>query len=125
MIRGAHGGIITGFLFRMVIIFALLGVAVYEAGAIIVAKVAVDGVSMDAAREAALEYSDSSGSTSKARRACERLARASGAECVRVRVEQGLVRVRVRKNAPTLIVHRIGVLRPHTEAEAEHAARIP
>lgn len=125
MIGGARGGIITGFLLRMVIVFALLGIAVYEAGAIIVAKVAVDGVSMDAAREAALEYGDSSGSTSKAKRACERLARTSGAECVRVRVDDGVVRVRVRKDASTLIVHRIGALRPHTEAEAEHAARIP
>jgi hypothetical protein len=120
-----RGGIITGLLFRAVLIFAVLGISVYEAGAIIVTKVAADDVAQKAAREAAIGYSGSAGSSTKAKRECVRMAERSGATCEDVRVSRGSVTVRVSKRAPTLIVHRFGPFRAHTIATAEGRSTIP
>lgn len=123
--RDEHGGIITGFLLRMVILFALLGVTIYEAGAVIVSKVAVEGIANDAAREAAVRYDQTSGSTNKAKRECERLAARADAECVSLKIQDGFVRTTVRKEASTLIIHRIAGLSRHTVAEGSGLAKIP
>lgn len=125
MSRLERGGIITGFLIRTVIIFAIAGLALYEAGAIIVAKVAVDGISIDAAKEAAITYDDTDGSTTKARKRCKEMAAISGAECIEFRVVGDYVEVTVRKTAPTVIAHRIGPLKDQTIAQATHRSRIP
>jgi hypothetical protein len=119
-----RGGIIGGFLIKIVILFAILGLCLFEAGSIIVARVAVDGISIDAAKEAAISYGDE-GSTTKAKRACEDLAERAGAECVSVKIRDGFVYVRVRKDASTLVVHSIGPLKKFTVAVAEHGYKIP
>jgi hypothetical protein len=123
--RGERGGIITGFFFRMILMFAILGLAVFEAGAIIVTHVAVDGIATDAAREAAVTYDRSAGSIRLARAECERLAERASAVCVKLTVADGAVRALVRKEASTLIIHRIGPLQRFTVAEANHFAPIP
>ena len=120
-----RGGIITGFLLRMVVVFAVLGLLVYEAGAIIVANVAVDGIAQDAAREAALHYDGSGGSQDVAERECRQLARRAGAVCVDLTVRSGIVTVVVRKQASTLLSQRIGALRSFTRPTAERSAPIP
>lgn len=122
---GQRGGIITGFLFRMVIVFAVLGLVVFEAGAVIVANVAVDGIARDAAREAALRYDGSPGSADIAERECKQLAKRAGAVCLDLTVRSGFVTATVRKQASTLIAHKIGAVRSFTRPVAEHSAPIP
>lgn len=118
-----RGGIITGFLIRTVIVFAVLGLCVYEAGAIIVTTVAADQVAREAAREAAVGYA-ATGSTAKAKRECVQTAKRSGATCESLTVDDGHAVARVRKEAPTVIADRIGFLRRFTVSTAEARARI-
>lgn len=123
--RSARGDIILGWLFKVVAFLALLGVPVFEAGAIVVARVQVDGIAANAADDAALEFG-SSGSTAKAQSAAERIARVSGAEIVAFTVyrEQDIVRVRVRKVARTFFLQRIAATRKYTVATSTHDGTI-
>ena len=120
-----RGGIIGGFIIKMAFLFALVGVMLYEAGAIIVARVSVDGIAIDASKEAALTYDQTDGSLKDARRECNRLARAAGADCIELEVRDGVAYATIRKQAPTLFAHRIGGLKRFAVAETEQGAAVP
>lgn len=119
-----RGGIISGFLVRMVFLFAFAGILLYEAGAVLVARVSVDGLSIDAAREAALTY-ERTADVKRARSECVRLARRSGAECIQLEIRDGFAYATIRKEPPTLFAHRVGALERWTIANSTHRAPIP
>jgi len=122
-VTSERGGIITGWLFRLLFLFAVAGLCLFEAGAIIVNKVQTDSIAIDAAGAAADEY-DRIGSSSKAKRECASVAEGRGATCVSLKVSGGRLTVVVVRDAPTLVTHLIGPLEDQTVATAEHSAPV-
>lgn len=124
-VRGEHGGILIGWIVKLLVSLALVGLALFETGAVIVSKVVVDRISIDAAQEAALEYGNH-GSREKARDVAEAFAVRNGAEVVGFKVLDGGKRIEVtlRKVASTLLVQRIGPLEKFATAEATNTAPV-
>src|SRR6266480_507186 len=110
--KGARGGIVLGWFFKILILLALLAVVSFETGAIIVAKVTADRVAIDAASEAGQEYS-ATGSLDKARAAADQVAAKDGATVTDCHVvgDGRYVSVTVHKKASTFIVQHIGFLK--------------
>jgi hypothetical protein len=105
-----RGGIITGWLLKLVISLAIFGLVAFEAGAIVVAKVTIEDIAGDAVGAAAHEYGTTK-SQDAAEKAAREVAESKGAvlEAFSV-VENGrAVVVTVSKPAKTLFLHRIGV----------------
>lgn len=105
-----RGGIITGWLLKLVLSLAIFGLVAFEAGAIVVAKVTIEDIAGDAVAAAAQEYR-SSQNQDAAEKAAREVAESKGAvlEAFSV-VENGkAVVVTLSKPAKTLFVHRIGV----------------
>ncbi len=121
-----RGGIVTGWLLKIVVSLAVLGFSVFEAGSVIFAKVSVERIAKETAEGAALEYGRTS-SSAKTQEVAERIAERQEAEVVgKIEVFRDLdqVRVTVRKTANTILLSRIGFLRDLTEHTATHNARI-
>lgn len=109
MMTSERGGIITGWLLKLVLSIAIFGLVAFEAGAIVVAKVTIEDIAGDAVAAAAQEYSSASDANA-AEKAAREIAEAKGAvlEAFSV-VENGkAVVVTVSKPAKTLFLHRIG-----------------
>lgn len=123
--RSERGGIVTGWLFKLVLSFAIIGLVVYEAGAVVLSRVQVDQIAIDAAREAGFSYGKD-GSTAKAEKTAVAFAARSGADVVDFRIDRQneTVTVTIRKDASTLIIHRIGPFERFTKAEATQRGRI-
>jgi hypothetical protein len=124
-LRSDRGGIVTGWLLKLVLSFAILGLVVYEAGAVVLSRVQVDQIAIDAARDAGFSYGKD-GSTAKAEQTAAAHAARNGAAVVDFRVDRQneTVTVTVRKNASTLVIHRLGFLEGLTEAETTQRGRI-
>lgn len=106
-----RGGIITGFFLKLVVGLALLGIVLFEAGAVIAAKVQVDGVAVTAAQDAAAQYGKDQNIDS-ARAVAAQDCTTSGATLVSIDVSSdgGIVTVTVRKIAKTFLIQHIGPL---------------
>jgi hypothetical protein len=105
-----RGGIITGWLLKLVVSLAIFGLVAFEAGAIVVAKVTIEDIAGDAVAAAAHEYGTTKNQDA-AEKAAREVAESKGAvlEAFSV-VENGkAVVVTLSKPAKTLFVHRIGV----------------
>jgi len=102
-------GIITGWLLKLVVSLAVVGVCAFEAGAIIVARVTVDSVASDAAGEAAAVYARTS-SLEEARSAALDYVHTHGGSLTgfTISTDGRSVYVTVEKRAKTLFLHRIG-----------------
>ena len=106
-----RGGIITGWLLKLVLSLAIFGLVAFEAGAIVVAKVTIEDIAGDAVGAAAEEYSATK-NQDEAEKAAREVAESKGAvlEAFSV-VEAGkAVVVTLSKPAKTLFIHRIGVI---------------
>jgi len=121
--RAERGGILIGWIVKLMLSFVLVGFVLFETGAVIVSKVVADRVSIDAANEAALSYGKD-GSREKARKVAEAFAAKNGAtvEAFEVYDDGKRVRVTVSKEATTLLVKRIGPLKRWAVAEATNSA---
>jgi hypothetical protein len=120
-----HGGIVIGWLIKILLSLAVLGFVVFEAGAVIVAKVTADRVAIDAADEAGQVY-ESTGSSAKAQEAAKHIAARDQADLIRFRLlyDGKFVEVTVRKRASSVLVQRIGFLRKFSTAEATHSGQV-
>lgn len=120
-----RGGIIIGGLMKIAIFFAVAGFLVFQAGAVVVAKVQVDGIAADAASDAASEY-DHSGSELKAREVAEHTAEIGGAYLTGFTVlgDRNVVRVTVAKRAKAFVLERIGPLKKYAVETATHESTI-
>lgn len=121
-----QGGIITGFILRI-----LLGLAVtiglfYEGGAVIFSKVQADSIAVEASAKAAEEFGRS-GSTAKATEVAEEITKRRGAELITLEVLEGEVELSatVRVRAKTLVFHRFDATRRFTVSKATHKGRVP
>jgi hypothetical protein len=112
-------GIIIGWFVKILLSLAILAVTVFEAGAIIVATVGVDGTADVAAREAALEYGRSKNEPA-ARKIAEDTARRGDAVLTSFKITAGghSIIVVLSRTAKTKIAQHIGPLKKFTTPTA-------
>lgn len=112
-----YGGIVTGWLFKLLLSLAVVGVIAFEFGAVIIARVTVDGIASEAAGEAALVYGRGQ-NVEAAESAAREYAGSRGGTMTGFTVENDgrAVTVTVEKKARTLFLHRIGATESWTVA---------
>lgn len=93
---------ISGWLVKLVLSLALLGLVLFEAGSPLVTRVQLDGVAAEAARQANREY-DKSGSKTQATKKAEETAAEAGAELVAINIVPNAAAVTVSRKAPSII----------------------
>jgi hypothetical protein len=127
MMRSERGGIVTGWLFRIVFGLALTGVALFEAGSVIFSTVQADNAARTAAQEAVATYARAH-DVEAARADADREAAREGAVVVSFSADsegvggQSRVTVVVERPAKTLIINHIGPLKRFTHPRASSTA---
>jgi hypothetical protein len=111
------GGIITGWLFQLLLILAVISVLVYEVVAIGVARVALDDTARDVARVARDSYR-ADRSLTGARAAAEDAAADDRADVVGLEEADGELVVTLSGQARTLLLHRVAPLEDLATATA-------
>ena len=119
--KSERGGIILGWFVKIIVLLAILGVASFETGAIIVSKVTADRVAIDAAQEAGRVYAGSR-DVDKAEQAARQVAAKDGVSVTSFHViaEGKYVEVTCTKKASTFIVQHIGFLKRFATARSTH-----
>jgi hypothetical protein len=114
-----RGDIVLGWLLKLVVSLAIVGLVAFEAGAVLVAHVSADGAASDAATEAAFVYARGNDATG-AEDAAKTEAARSGATLVDFEIADDghTVVVTVVKKAKTIVLQRIGATRSWTEARS-------
>ncbi len=114
-----RGDIVIGWLLKLVISLAIVGLVAFEGGAIVVAKVQADGTASDVANEAAIVYARGANAEA-AEKAAQAEATHAGVRLVAFAVESDgrSISVTVLKKAKTLILQRIDATRSWTEARS-------
>jgi len=116
-----RGGIFT----KMAIFIALLGAIAFQAGAIVVAKVQVDGIAINAAEDAGLEYGKSA-SPAKARQIADHVAETGGAVVTGfiVDLRRKVVIVTVEKDARAFLLDKIRPWKKYAVEASTHEGTI-
>jgi hypothetical protein len=124
-VRGARGGIVLGWLFKIIVMLAIIGVIAFETGAVVVSKVTADRIAIDAADEAGRVYF-TTGSSAKAQAAAEEIAKNEHATVIKFNVVNAgkAVELTVRKRASTFIVQHIGPLKKFAIADSTHLGQV-
>ncbi len=116
-------GLITGFIIRMILGLIVMGILLFDAGAIVVNVFSVDSVASEIAAElsVAIGTDKIDGANPKAvRQEARRLAKQNDAKLVSVEATaSGAVQLKVRKEAPTLIVSRVAAIEDWGIASAD------
>lgn len=103
------GGIVTGWLFQLVVIMAIIAFIGYEGIAIGLNAVNVEDSAQETARAAARSYREDQ-QLDNARSAAEGQASTEGVELLDVTVDGDELSVVVQDTATTIIVHEIGAM---------------
>ena len=125
--QAERGGIVTGWLLKLVIWLAVAGFLLFEVGAMVVASVAADNAARAAATEAVDTYAHGH-DFDAAQKAAITKAGEEGAEMVSFTADangaggQSRAVVVVRRHAKTLFLHRFSFLRRFTEPTASATA---
>lgn len=125
--QGERGGIVVGWLVRVLLGIALTGVLIFEAGAVIVATVAADNAARLAAQDGVAEFARSH-DEQLARKDAQAQAQREETTIVGFSADaagvggQERVTVTVEKRAKTLFIHRIGFLRRFTRVRSTSRA---
>ena len=123
--KSARGGIVLGWIFKIIVMLAILAAASFETGAIIVSKVTADRVAIDAAQEAGQVYA-SSHDLDKAKAAAKQVAAKDDVTVVEVVPISGgrYVQVTVSKKASTFLCQHIGFLKRFSVAKSTHVGLV-
>jgi hypothetical protein len=116
------GGIITGWLFQLLVILAVISLVVYEVAAIGVATVGVDEDARDASRAALVSY-QTDRSLPLAREAAGAATTSEHTEVVSVTEANGELVITLRRRARTLLVHRVAALQDLATASTSRRVR--
>lgn len=117
----ARGGIVLGWLVKIVASIALAGVLLFEAGAVVIATVNADNAARAAAKESVDIFADTH-DVRRARAEAEQLAAREGAAVIAFAADsegvggQERVTVTVEKKAKTIFIHKIGFLKRFARA---------
>jgi len=109
---GERGDIVLGWLVKLVVTLAIVGVVIFEAGAVIFAHIGADTAANDASGEAAIAYSHAQDAKA-AEAAARSSAEMNGAKLIAfsVSADGKNVQVTVEKTASTLLLHRFSATR--------------
>ena len=107
-LHGQDGGIVTGWLLRLVATMAVLALVVFEVGAVVVASIDADDAAGEVARAATVAYR-SSGSLVEAEASGQAVADQRSVELLRLEEDGTALVVEVERTAGTLLLHRFGV----------------
>ena len=121
MIRDERG-LITGFVIRMILGFAIMGVVLFDLGAIAVNFFSVDQNATTVAEGVIEQIATNEIDVSRpkqVRRAARELAEKEGATLLEIEASRSAVTVRLEKEAPTLIVQRVSAFEKWGIATAE------
>jgi hypothetical protein len=108
------GDIISSWLFQLLIFLAVLSFVAYEAIAVVVTHVGLDDTAREVARAARDEYRVNR-STEVATATAVEVASPRGARVVEVTEDGDDLIVELGRDAPTLVIHRIGPLESLTK----------
>lgn len=103
-----RGGIVTGWLLKLVVSIALIGLVAFEAGAVVVAHVTAESAATEVSNEAAVVVGR--GGTIQDTEDAAKVAAAEQRVALiafRVSADREIVSVRIEKKAKTLILHRL------------------
>lgn len=106
-LHGEVGGIVTGWLLRLVVIMAVLGFVGYELITTAINAVTVEDAAQEVARAARRVYQESGRRLDDARAAAADEARVQGVDLLDTRVEGQQISVTVSDKANTIFVHRV------------------
>jgi hypothetical protein len=121
--HGQQGGIVTGWLLRLVATMAVLALIVFEVGAVVVASVDADSAAGEVARAATVAYR-STGSLVEAEASGQAVADGRSVELVRLDEDGAELVVVVERAAGTLVLHRFGVTEDLTRRSATRRVEI-
>lgn len=121
--HGQDGGIVTGWLLRLVATMAVLALVIFEIGAVVVASVDADSAAGEVARAATVAYR-SSGSLAEAEAAAQAVADGRSVELVGLDEDGGALVVAVERAAETLLLHRLGIFEDLTHRTATRRVEI-
>jgi hypothetical protein len=117
-----RGGIITGWLVQMLAILAVIGLIVYEVVSIMVTSVTADDSAREVARAARDAYRVEQ-SIEQAEQSALEVAETRDVAVTSVGEDDGFLVVEVERQAPTLLVHRIGPLEELATTNAQSRVR--
>lgn len=112
---------ITGWLFRIVLVFALLGFILVDAGSPLVTRAQLDDVAHDAADSAVLDLLDKN-DVDRARAIAEDIAAEKDAALKSFSVDQSGVHVTVEREAWSLVLKRVEQLESWYDVEVSVTA---
>lgn len=121
--HGQDGGIVTGWLLRLVATMAVLALVVFEIGAVVVASVAADDAAGEVARAATVTYR-STGSLAEAEASGQTVADERSVELVSLEEDGTALVVMVERSAGTLLLHRFGPTEDLTTRSATRRVEI-
>ena len=121
--HGPAGGIVTGWLLRLMLWLAVLAVVVFEIGAVVVASVDADSAAGEVARAAVVAYR-SSGSLADAETAAEAVAEGRSVELMSLEEDGTTMSVEVGREAGTLFLHRLALTEDLTQRTASRDVQI-
>jgi hypothetical protein len=110
-----RGGIVLGWLFKLVVSLAIVGVIAFEAGAVIVARVDADSAATEVASDA-LEAFRNTHDADKARQVAVESAAEKGVSVDSFSASGEIVEVTVSKRARSIVLKHIGAPRDWTIA---------
>lgn len=105
-LTGEAGETITGWLLRLVVWGLVIGLVIFEFGVVVAATMGADDAAGDIARVATVAYR-SGGSDADAREAAEAVAQDREVELVTFDQDGTRLVVEVRRQADTLLLHRV------------------
>lgn len=113
-------GVVLDWLAKMLLVLAVLSVVVFDAGSIITNYVTLDSTANDIAIAVSPSMSTGEAMTQTEMNArAKQMAREAGAKLLRVRVDQqGVVHIRIRRVAKTLLVGKISATKHWARAIA-------
>jgi hypothetical protein len=123
---GERGGIVVGWLIKIVVSLAIVAVVAFEGGALVLAHVGADTAATDASGEAALAYSHSH-DASQARAAAQAQANMDGVSLTgfSVSADGKTVTVTVEKRARTIVLQRLSFTRSWTLVRVTRTRPVP
>jgi hypothetical protein len=115
-----RGGIVIGWLLKLVVSIAIVGLVAFEAGAVVVAHVTAESAATEVSNEAAFVVGRG-GRVPDAEDAAKTEAAKQGVALIAfsVSADREIVSVRVEKKAKTLILHRLSWTKSWTVVRTE------
>lgn len=115
-------GVVTGWLLRIVLVVAGLGIIFFDAGAMAWNYFGVDSAADDIAFDVSEKLATGTKVIGRLEEEARRLAKDSGARLVALEITQEEVTVRIKREADTLIVSRIDAISDWGKASATGSA---